>query len=72
VRELPALKSRLTTTVTPAGKTIRMQPMAVDRADGRSALPFPAKYGEHTRAVLREAGFADGDIGALKSAGVIG
>jgi crotonobetainyl-CoA:carnitine CoA-transferase CaiB-like acyl-CoA transferase len=71
VRELAALKGRLTTTVTPAGKAIRMQPMAVDRADARAALPFPAKYGEHTRAVLRESGFADGDVDALKGAGVI-
>jgi crotonobetainyl-CoA:carnitine CoA-transferase CaiB-like acyl-CoA transferase len=71
VRDLPALATRLTKTVTPAGKTVRMQPMAVDRAEGRTALPFPAKYGEHTRAVLREAGFADGDIEAFKSARVI-
>lgn len=71
VRDLPALQGRLTTTVTPSGKTIRMQPPAVDRADARTALPFPAKYGEHTRAVLREAGFPDGDVDALKTAGVI-
>jgi itaconate CoA-transferase len=71
VRDHPALKGRLTTTVTPAGKTIRMQPMAVDRAEGRTALPFPAKYGEHTRAVLREAGLAEADVAALKAAGVI-
>jgi crotonobetainyl-CoA:carnitine CoA-transferase CaiB-like acyl-CoA transferase len=71
VRELAALKARLTTTVTPAGKTIRMQPMAVDRADGRTALPFPAKYGEHTRAVLREAGLAEREVESLKAAGVI-
>ncbi len=71
VRDHPALKERLTTTVTPAGKTIRMQPMAVDRPEGRTALPFPAKYGEHTHAVLREAGLAEGDVEALKMAGVI-
>jgi crotonobetainyl-CoA:carnitine CoA-transferase CaiB-like acyl-CoA transferase len=71
VREHPALKARLTTTSTPAGKTIRMQPMAVDRPEGRTTLPFPAKYGQHTRAVLREAGFADGDVEALTTAGVI-
>jgi crotonobetainyl-CoA:carnitine CoA-transferase CaiB-like acyl-CoA transferase len=71
VRELAALKGRLTTTVTPAGKTIRMQPMAVDRADGRTALPFPAKYGEHTRAVLREAGLGEREVESLKAAGVI-
>jgi crotonobetainyl-CoA:carnitine CoA-transferase CaiB-like acyl-CoA transferase len=48
-----------------------MQPMAVDRADGQTALPFPAKYGQHTRAVLREAGFADGEVASLKEEGVI-
>jgi crotonobetainyl-CoA:carnitine CoA-transferase CaiB-like acyl-CoA transferase len=48
-----------------------MQPMAVDRADGRAALPFPAKYGEHTRAVLREAGLAEREVESLKEAGVI-
>jgi crotonobetainyl-CoA:carnitine CoA-transferase CaiB-like acyl-CoA transferase len=71
VRNLAALKDRLTTTVTPSGKTIRMQPMAVDRADARIALPFPAKYGEHTRKVLREAGFGAADLDALAGAGVI-
>jgi crotonobetainyl-CoA:carnitine CoA-transferase CaiB-like acyl-CoA transferase len=34
-------------------------------------LPFPAKYGEHTRAVLREAGLAEADVESLKTAGVI-
>jgi len=71
VCDLPALKDRLTTTVTPAGRTVRMQPMAVDRADARTALPFPARYGEHTRAVLHEAGFADSDVEVLRMAGVI-
>ena len=45
--------------------------MAVDHAGARTALPFPARYGEHTRAVLREAGFADSDVEALRMAGVI-
>ena len=71
VRDHPALKARLTTTVTPAGKSIRMQPMAVDRPEGRTALPFPAKYGEHTRAVLREAGLADEEVETLHKAGVV-
>jgi crotonobetainyl-CoA:carnitine CoA-transferase CaiB-like acyl-CoA transferase len=71
VREHPALKARLTTTVTPAGKSIRMQPMAVDRPEGRTALPFPAKYGEHTRAVLREAGLTEEEVETLKQAKVI-
>jgi crotonobetainyl-CoA:carnitine CoA-transferase CaiB-like acyl-CoA transferase len=32
---------------------------------------FPPKYGEHTRPVLREAGFSDGECRALAAAGVI-
>jgi crotonobetainyl-CoA:carnitine CoA-transferase CaiB-like acyl-CoA transferase len=48
-----------------------MQPLAVDRRVGRNALPFPAKYGEHTQAVLREAGLAQPEIEALKEGGVI-
>lgn len=71
VRELPAIATRLTTTTTPAGRTIRMQPMAVDRPGGRAALPFPAKYGAHTRAVLREAGFAEAEVAALAREHVI-
>jgi crotonobetainyl-CoA:carnitine CoA-transferase CaiB-like acyl-CoA transferase len=71
VRDLPALAPRLTTTTSPAGRTIRMQPMAVDRPGGHAPLRFPPKYGEHTRAVLREAGFGDADIEAFRSAGVI-
>jgi crotonobetainyl-CoA:carnitine CoA-transferase CaiB-like acyl-CoA transferase len=71
VRDLAALKDRLTTTVTPSGKTVRMQPMAVDRAHARTALPFPAKYGEHTRKLLGEAGFGAAEVDALADAGVI-
>jgi crotonobetainyl-CoA:carnitine CoA-transferase CaiB-like acyl-CoA transferase len=70
VRSLPALQGRLTTTLTPAGKKIQMQPMAVDRAEARTALSFPAKYGEHTRRVLVEAGFGDTDVEALQAAGI--
>lgn len=71
VRALPALASRLTTTTTPAGRTVRMQPMAVDRPGARTALPFPARYGEHTRAVLREAGLGDEEVAALARERVI-
>jgi crotonobetainyl-CoA:carnitine CoA-transferase CaiB-like acyl-CoA transferase len=48
-----------------------MQPMAVNRPDGRTALPFPAKYGQHTRTVLREAGLADEEVETLQKAGVV-
>ncbi len=71
VREMAAIKSRLTTTVTPAGKTIHMQPTAVDRADGPGALAFPAKYGQHTRAVLAEAGLSPAECATLQEKGII-
>jgi itaconate CoA-transferase len=71
VIDLAQLRDKLTTTVMPSGKTVRMQPMAVDRDDTRTRLHFPHKYGEDTRAVLAEAGFQKAEIDALASSGVI-
>ncbi len=71
VIDLAQLRDKLTTTVTPAGKTVRMQPMAVDQAGAQTRLHFPHKYGEDTRAVLAEAGFTQTRIDALASSGVI-
>ena len=71
VRSLEALRSRLTTTTTPEGKRVRMQPMAVDLPGAAREFSFPPKYGEHTRPVLREAGFSDAECRALAAAGVI-
>jgi itaconate CoA-transferase len=78
-RDLPAIASKLTTTQLPdvpeaganAGKTIHMQPMAIDLPDGKSDLSFPPKYGEHTDAVLKEAGFDAETLAALRDAGVV-
>ncbi len=71
VRELPAVESRLTRTTLPNGKTIRMQPMAVDLAGARQDFAFPPKYGEHTNELLAEAGYSAAECDALRSAGVI-
>jgi crotonobetainyl-CoA:carnitine CoA-transferase CaiB-like acyl-CoA transferase len=71
VRVLEALNGKLTTTQTPAGQVIHMQPMAVDMESAQTDLSFPAKYGQHTRQVLSEAGLGDSEIGALAEAGVI-
>ena len=71
VREMAAIKSRLTTTTTPEGKTVHMQPQAVDRADGVGALAFPPKYGQHTRSVLAEAGYSAEDCAKLTQQGII-
>jgi itaconate CoA-transferase len=71
VRELEAVRSRLTATTTPEGKRVRMQPMAVDLPGAAREFAFPPKYGEHTRPVLREAGFSDAECRALAASGVI-
>ena len=71
VRELEALRGRLTATNLPGGKRVRMQPMAVDLPGAARELPFPPKYGEHTRPVLREAGLSEDECRALAAAGVI-
>jgi len=71
VRVLEALNGKLTTTHTPDGQLIHMQPMAVDMESAQTELSFPAKYGQHTQKVLSEAGLGEGEIGALAEAGVI-
>jgi crotonobetainyl-CoA:carnitine CoA-transferase CaiB-like acyl-CoA transferase len=43
----------------------------VDRPDAQPELRFPPKYGQHTRAVLAEAGLAADAIAALYGAGVV-
>jgi itaconate CoA-transferase len=70
-RELPALRDKLTRTRMPDGRTLRMQPMAVDVPGASAALGFPPKYGQHTRQVLAEAGLSFHDIQELAGAGVI-
>ena len=71
VRELEALRDRLTMTTMPDGRQVHMQPMAVDLPGAPRNFPLPPKYGEHTRSVLREAGFADEECRALAAAGAI-
>ena len=72
VRELPALAGTFTTTRTPQGQTIRMQPPGVSLPGMRHEYPFPPKYAEHTRRVLAEAGFSDDEISSLARQGVVG
>lgn len=71
VRELEALRDKLTRTRMPDGRQVRMQPAAVDWPGQVRELAFPGRYGEHTRACLREAGYRDGEIDALVSAGAV-
>jgi len=72
VRELPQLASRLTRTVMPNGKVVRMQPMPVDVEGANGKLGFPPGYGADTRRVLAQAGYAETEIEALAAEGVIG
>jgi len=71
VRELPALRDRLTRTAMPDGRTIRMQPMAVDVEGALTDLPFPHKYGADTRHVLAEAGIGDDEYATLRAQNVV-
>jgi len=48
-----------------------MQPMAVDRDSARTELAFPAKYGQHTRDILAEAGLDNTEIDTLAEQGVV-
>ncbi|HEY0883883.1 MAG TPA: CoA transferase, partial [Ramlibacter sp.] len=70
-RDLPALHHKLTRTTLLDGRTLRMQPMAVDVAGALGALGFAPKYGQHTRQVLAEAGLSTAAIQELAGAGVI-
>jgi itaconate CoA-transferase len=71
VRGLEAVRSRLTTTRTPDGRTVRMQPMAVDVEGAPRSHRFAPRYGEHTMAVLREASYSEAERATLLEQGVV-
>nr|WP_269117367.1 CoA transferase [Ramlibacter monticola] len=70
-RDLPALRDKLTLTRMPDGRTLHMQPMAVDLPDASTTLGFPPRYGQHTTPVLAEAGLSEGEIRSLYGDGVV-
>jgi len=71
VIERKELDGKLTTTTALDGKTIRMQPMAVDLPNGNTNLNFPPKYGEQTETILSEAGYSAADLAGLKATNII-
>ena len=71
VRELPALRDSLTSTKLPGGGTLRLPPLAVDSPGARRELDFAPRYGEHTRALLAEAGLDAGVVNELFDAGIV-
>jgi itaconate CoA-transferase len=71
VRELEAIARTLTRTRAPDGREVRMQPQAVDMPGAVRELEFPPKYGQHTAAVLAEAGYSEADCTSLREQGII-
>lgn len=71
VRDMEALAPKLTTTRTPAGKTVHLPPLAVDLEEGVTELAFAPGYSQHTTAILGEVGLRAGDIADLKATGII-
>ena len=68
---LDAIKNKLTTTETPDGNTLYLQPMAVDYEGATTHLPFPAKYAENTINILKEVEYTDDEISTYLEQGVI-
>jgi itaconate CoA-transferase len=71
VREMEAIARSLTRTRAPDGREVRMQPQAVDVPGAVRELGFPPKYGQHTAAVLAEAGYSAAQCTSLKEQGII-
>jgi crotonobetainyl-CoA:carnitine CoA-transferase CaiB-like acyl-CoA transferase len=70
VIDLPAIRSRLTSTRAPGRAAIRMQPMAVDLPGAASEFAFPPAYGANTDSILREAGVGAEECRALRADGI--
>jgi crotonobetainyl-CoA:carnitine CoA-transferase CaiB-like acyl-CoA transferase len=74
VMALPFVEATALKTETPDGRTVRLPPPAVptphlDAVSGQ--LPFAPAYGEHTDAVLAEAGVTPEEIASLRQEGVV-
>jgi len=61
--EQPWVAKLLKHTVAPDGRRIRLPPEPV--GERHDDAPFPPRQGEHTAAVLREAGFSDAELRTL-------
>jgi crotonobetainyl-CoA:carnitine CoA-transferase CaiB-like acyl-CoA transferase len=69
VRELPGIREHQTMTALPDGRKLRLPPAAVET--GRKEFPLAPRYGEHTRAILRETGLEPTEIDELEGRGVV-
>ena len=74
VMALPFVAANALSTQTPDGRTVRLPPPAVPTphldAVGQR-IPFAPAYGEHTDAVLAEAGVTSTEVAALRQDGVV-
>jgi crotonobetainyl-CoA:carnitine CoA-transferase CaiB-like acyl-CoA transferase len=68
VREAPGVAEYLTKTALPDGRPVRLPPTAVET--GQTEFPLSPSYGEHTRAVLGEAGLGENEIEDLIERGI--
>jgi len=69
-----AIEPHLLRTQRPDGQEVPIAPNSHDTeylASVGNELPFPPSYGEHTDAVLAEAGLGDAEISALHDGGVV-
>ena len=74
VTSLPFVAGTLLKTTTPDGDPVRLPPapVATEYLEAlKGELPFAPAYGEHTDAVLDEAGFSPDEIQSLRKRGVV-
>ena len=69
VAAMRQISEKMITSRLPDGQVIRLQPPAVD-LDVATDFPLAPRYGEHTQAVLLEAGYAKTEVEALLASGV--
>jgi crotonobetainyl-CoA:carnitine CoA-transferase CaiB-like acyl-CoA transferase len=68
--KLPAIASKLTTTRMPDGRAVQLQPLPIDLEGDPLELSFAPAYGEHSAAILAEAGLSAADIEQLIKEGI--
>ena len=68
VAAMPQIADKMLTSTLPDGSAMRLPPPAVD-FDGPTHFELAPRYGEHTRALLREAGYSDAETDALVAQG---
>jgi crotonobetainyl-CoA:carnitine CoA-transferase CaiB-like acyl-CoA transferase len=74
VPHLPFFKDSAIETLTPDGKHVRLPPPAVTTEHLeriQKTLAFAPAYGEHTDAILQEAGISSDEITTLKNQGIV-